>query len=242
MTVSELLARIVAAYPGATPDAMKTFSPVFHARLGKHDGNLLADAATEVLGSFKPTTRQPFPVPADFEKHLPDGRLNLPATSGPAIDLASHRERNQQLVRDWQQRQGDGIVAKRGNLVAASCRYAVSLMAEREAWKDQPARIKLTAEDIQLAEDRVVSSERIAAHGAGSLRSEDPTMWQAQTDAVREAIRRGESLAKTARAKVEASTVRQSPEVTNRLAALARAHRTGQPAPEHRDEPEGVAA
>lgn len=240
MTVTELLARIIGAYPGATTDAMKAFGPVFHARLRRHEGDPLAEAATEVLGSFKPTTRQPFPVPVDFEKHLPDARLHLPETSGPAIDLAGHHTRKQQLVADWQQRQGDGIAAKRGKLVAASCRYAVSLRADLEAWKPEPIRIKLTAEEIQLAEDRVVSSERIAAHGAGALRAEDPTMWQTQTDAVREAVRRGESPAKKARAEVDgAAAISQSPAMTRRLADLSRARRTGKPVPEHVDEPLG---
>jgi len=240
MTVTELLARIIAAYAGATTDAMKTFGPVFHARLGRHEGAHLAEAATEVLGSFKPTTRQPFPVPVDFEKHLPDTRLHLPETSGPAIDLAGHRQRKQQLVEDWQARQGDGIAARRGRMVAASCRYAVALLADVAAWKPEPGRIVLTAEQIQLAEDRVVSSERIAAHGAGALRAEDPTMWQTQTDAVREAVRRGESLAKMARARVEGpAAISQSPAMTRRLADLARARRTGKPVPEHVDEPIG---
>lgn len=240
MNVSELLDRIIAAYPGATPEAMKTFKPVFHARLGRHEGDALAEVATEVLGSFKPTTRQPFPVPVDFEKHLPDSRMHLPETTGPAIDLAGHRARKQQLVEDWQQRQGDGIAARRGRMVAASCRYAVSLLADLAAWKPEPGRIVLTAEQIQLAEDRVVSSERIAAHGVGALRAEDPTMWQTQTDAVREAVRRGESPAKMARAKVEGpAAISQSPAMTRRLAALAHARRAGKPAPEHVDEPLG---
>ena len=242
MTVTELLARIIAAYPGATTDAMKTFGPVFHARLRRHEGDPLDEAATEVLGSFKPTTRQPFPVPVDFEKHLPDGRLHLPETSGPAIDLAGHRQRKHQLVEDWQQRQGDGIAAKRGRLVASSCRHIVTMLADRAAWRTDPARIRLTAEDIQIAEDRVVSSERLAAHGAAALRSEDPTAWQVQTDEVRAAVRRGESLASIARAKPEQGALKQSERMTSRLAALAQAHRTGKPAPEHRDVPEGVAA
>src|ERR1043166_6038197 len=46
MMVKELLERIVVAYPGASPEAMRTFKPVFLARLGGHEGPALGRGFT----------------------------------------------------------------------------------------------------------------------------------------------------------------------------------------------------
>jgi hypothetical protein len=49
MTVDELITRIIAAYPGANLEAMKSFKLVFYARLKPREGESLAEATTEVL-------------------------------------------------------------------------------------------------------------------------------------------------------------------------------------------------
>ncbi len=267
MTVAQLLDRIIAAYPGASAEAMRAFKPVFLARLGRHEGPLLAAAAEAVLAAFRPTARQPFPIPADLEAHLPGGRLALPDGS-PRLDFAAHRQKRRALVAAWRALQGRRIEAARGRLVALACERVVERRAELLAWRELgrelapepepssghesggdtqrgvPGRadpsgadasdwgasdwgashtslpdiglsdigisgggrsgadpcggvasraIVLDAAAIARAEARLVSSERLAVHGVAALRRDDAGAWQAQTDAMRDCVRRGES-------------------------------------------------
>jgi hypothetical protein len=45
MTVDELITHLIASYPGASLEAMKSFKPVSYARLRHREGESLADAA-----------------------------------------------------------------------------------------------------------------------------------------------------------------------------------------------------
>lgn len=177
MTVTELLTRILAAYPGATPEAMKTYVPVFHARLQKHEGPALADAATEVLGSFKPKYGQPFPIPADFEAHLPSGKLNLPE-EGHSIRgaLKDRAERQKRVFSTWLQTQGAKIKQARPVAVYNAC---VMLAADLAKAAD---RVILKPEQITLCEERALSQARVAMFGALPRTNE---AWQAQIEQVR---------------------------------------------------------
>src|SRR5262245_60312601 len=99
MKVSELMAGIQAAYPGLQPEALRTFRPVFHARLGKREGPALERAALEVLATYRPKYEQPFPIPADFE-----AALLAPARYRPReqpLDIAGHGQRARRLMAAW---------------------------------------------------------------------------------------------------------------------------------------------
>lgn len=193
MTVDELLERIAAAYPGATAEAMKAYKPVFHARLDKHEGERLGDAATAVLGTFNPTARKPFPNPGDFEAHLPVGNVHAKLESlGPALDMAGHRARKIALVEAWQASQGPKIRAARGPAIYGHCLWEAQRLSSARAWSIDPQPVVLTAEQIQKCEDQAVSSARMDAHGAAPLRFADGAAWKAQMDNCRALLRAGQ--------------------------------------------------
>lgn len=182
MTVTDLLARIIAAYPGATTDAMKTFKPVFYDRLQRHEGDKLEEAATAVLGSFRPKFGQPFPIPADFEAHLPSGKLDLGRDSGPAIRqwLSDRERRSKDAYAEWAQGQGNKIKANRPQQVYAACQHMAMELTR------SGRRVTLSAEQIRVCEERALCQERVRMFGPPP-RVEDT--WAGQIEQVREAWR-----------------------------------------------------
>lgn len=184
MTVAELLVRIIAAYPGATEDAMKTFKPVFYARLQRHEGERLEDAATAVLAAFRPKFGQPFPIPADFEAHLPSGRLDLgkgSSDAGPPIRqwLTDRDARRKRIHEEWASGQGAKIKANRPHAVYSACNLmALELAAHRRD------RLVLSAEQIALCEEQALSRTRVEMFGPPPNSEE---AWRAQCAQVREA-------------------------------------------------------
>lgn len=229
MTVTDILKAIQAAYPGATTEALKTFVPVFHARLRKHEGDALDAAANEVLGTFRPKFGQPFPIPADFEAHLPSGKLHLPGSDGPTIDFAGHKRRQAEIVAAWEAGQGAKIREARGVYVWTHCWLEAKRLAREAAWPERPSRVVLSAEQIQRCEDQVVSTARITAHGASVLRRGDVTDWQAQTEACRAMVRAGQWPKGMPEPGEASASVKPSQAMQDRLAALARARRQGRP-------------
>lgn len=178
MTVTELLDRIIAAYPGATPEAMKTYRSVFFARLQRHEGSALEAAATEVLGSFKPRYGQPFPIPADFEAHLPSGRLNLPEEGGSIREaLRTRAERKCRVFAAWLEGQGAKIRAARPPAVYNACVFMAADLAKKSE------RVVLTAEQIATCEERALAAGRIDKFGALPRTNEQ---WDEQREQVRQ--------------------------------------------------------
>lgn len=191
MTVNELIERIISAYKGATPEALKAFKPVFYARLQKHEGDALEAAVIDVLANFQPKATKPFPVPGDFEAFLPTGRINLGPDAGPRIDAIGHRERKRQLRMDWEQRQKPGIEAKRGSIVASACAFMAEQIADYAAWASDPKPLRLTAEQIETCQERAISQERVRAYGPIP---EDVDAYQAQYAKARDAVLAGKRL------------------------------------------------
>lgn len=224
MTVSELLDRIIALYPGATPEALGVFRPVFQTRFQHREGKALETAAMETFATFKPTARQPFPIPVDFEQHLAEV-VPKDKGGGPKIDFAAHRARKDALMADWEERQGRGITKARGEKIAASCRSTARDIAHMRAWSAEPVGIVLTAEQIQKCEDHVVSCERMGTYGAHCIRTENAEAWQAQMDELRPIVREGRSPSKERKAKIEEKQFKLEGRATKRVAELARAKR-----------------
>lgn len=175
MTVAELLNRIIVAYPGASPEAMKTFKPVFVARLQKHEGPALEEAATAVLSAFRPSARQPFPIPADFEQHLPSGKLDLAGVSIRSA-LRDAAENRRKVYEDWHTRQGAKIKANRPLPVYNAC----VLEASTRSQFGKP--FMLQPEDIKRCEERALSQARLAMFGRPPATEDE---WLAQFDQVR---------------------------------------------------------
>lgn len=232
MTVTELISCIMNAYPGATPDALKSFTPVFYARLRKHEGPALEEAATEVLGSFKPRFDQKFPIPIDFEQHLPSGKLNLPS-SGPAIDFKAHKRRKVDLISEWEAGQGAKILKHRGAYVWTHCWLEVKAIAQMRAWTADPEAIILTLEQIDRCEHQVISTARMATFGARRSTLEE---WQDQMANCAEKIRAGEWPKPMVATGEILSSIKPSKRMTDRLAQLAAARRRGEPPPPRADE------
>lgn len=183
MTVTDLLNRLVALYPGATGDAIKAIKSAYYARLQRHEGDKLATAADEVFATFKPKFGQPFPIPADFEAHLPSGRLDLgkgSSDAGPPIRqwLADRDVRRKRNFEDWANGQGAKIKANRPHAVYAACVLMASELAARRRDK-----LMLSAEQITLCEEQALSRARVEMFGPPPKTEE---AWTAQCAQVRE--------------------------------------------------------
>ena len=174
MTVDDLITRIIAAYPGASLEAMKSFKPVFYARLKHREGEPLADAATEVLATFRAKYGQPFPIPADFEAVLPSPRRDG-ARAAP-IDPGRHAERKRRLMAEWR-RSVDAAPEVRRALETIALE-----VADVAAWRESSKPIALTPKQRKLAEQRAISLQRRCEHGPPErLGAED---WGAQISAI----------------------------------------------------------
>lgn len=188
MTITELLDNLGAAFPAFNARALEAWASVYRARLGKHEGPRLAQAYVDTLSAFSVAkTKSLFPVPADFEPHLPMQSLKL--AHGTKLDLVGHRQRKTALFVQWWQMQGGRIREARGTRIAQACAWEVSRMAHDAAWKAGAAAILLTVDQINICEGREVSSERMATFGPYALRRPDPTQWREQMAAARETVR-----------------------------------------------------
>lgn len=178
MTVTDLLARIMAAYPGATTEALRTFVPVFHKRLGHREGDKLQDAADEVFAVFRPKFGAPFPIPADFEKHLPSIVTAAKATGaeGPPIRewLEARAGRASKLYGDWVSAQGRKIKEARHMSVYGACALEVMELCRRANERTQ--RVILSADQIAMCEQRALTSER--AHRYQPCKTEEEWLHQ----------------------------------------------------------------
>lgn len=157
MTVAELLDSIMGAYPGATPEALKIYTPIFYSRLRGYEGEALENAATEILGSFKPKFDQKFPIPADFEKELP--RRPRPGESEddktPIRDaLEARHKRRQAFYAGWIAGQGAKIKAARPLPVYFACNLAARHLCRN-----------LTLDEIEKCIARALSAGRAAKFG-----------------------------------------------------------------------------
>lgn len=162
MTVTELIDRIIAAYPGASAEAMATFKPVFHARFSRREGPHLQAAFEATLAHFKATARQPFPIPADIEAHMPS--VSLSTSGGGKLDFAKHRERKNQLLWNWKAQQGDR--ASRGvHRIMQALMHIAEPLADLRGWKENPEPIVLTREQMLEALMCAVSARRRELHG-----------------------------------------------------------------------------
>lgn len=183
MTVAELLDKILAAYPGASPEAMATFKPVFYARFRHREGDALQAAAEEVLATFRPKYDQKFPIPADFEPHMPSlHRQQDQGASGPPIRAAleARTARVDRLHKTWLAEQGLKIKAARHLSIYGACVLEVLDLCRRA--NDQTRRIILTAEQIAMCEMRALTSER--AHRWPPAKTNEE--WDAQLEQIRQ--------------------------------------------------------
>lgn len=182
MTVTELLGLILSVYPGATPEAMKGIKSAFYARLQRHEGANLQSAYDIVVGTFKPTTRQPFPIPGDFEKHLPETGLHLPGDAGPALDFKARNERALRLFTEW--RAGQGMRGSNGVPQVLIALEAIARpLAFVEGWKENPRPLVLRAKDLKLAQHRAISIERRLRWGSPGRKAD---LWWEQISSIAE--------------------------------------------------------
>ena len=177
MTVHELLQAILKAYMGASADALATYKPVFYARFKKREGDALQRAFEATLADFKPTARQPFPIPADFERHMP-AVLDM-QDAGPKLDIAGHAERRRTLLWNWKALQGDKASRGRKEIMRALEAIAEPI-ADVRAWSPTPERIVLTKEQVAKAQQSGLSMRRRELHGP----PKDIHMWWSQLEEI----------------------------------------------------------
>jgi hypothetical protein len=177
MNVSELLTAIGRTYPGATPEALATFKPVFQARFERREGPHLAQAFQDCIANFEATARKPFPIPRDIETHMPVLRTADDSGGGPIREaLASRNARAVVAYADWYAGQGRKIKANRPRPVFDACVLeALSLAPKRSP-------LILKAEEIATCEQRALSQARVAKFGRIPNKAEE---WEAQIAQVR---------------------------------------------------------
>lgn len=181
MTVAELIDCILRAYPGVSPEAIATFKPVYFARFGRREGPHLQAAFEATLAEFKPTLRQPFPVPADFERHMPSIKIDDGKDKGgKPIDLAGRKRRADSLFANW--RAGQGARASRGN---PALMKALENIARHSAdilgWQENPEPLVLTRDQLKVAAQRAISFERLLRYGQPP---KDCRIWWGQIHAI----------------------------------------------------------
>ena len=181
MTVTELLACIMAVYAGATPEALKTFVPVFHKRFRAREGDHLQVAADEVFATFKAKYGQPFPIPADFEPHMPKLHHAGRGDGGSPIRAAmeARNARATRLHAAWLAEQGHKIKAARHISVYGAC--VLMIMDICRVAHDRTQRVMLTADQIAECEMRALSSER--AHRWQPAKTNEE--WDEQIEQIR---------------------------------------------------------
>lgn len=189
MTVAELLQQLQAAYPALNAGALASWGPVFQKRLGKREGPALHDAYTDTVAEFQPTVRKPFPIPLDFERNMPSagGGGGEVSRWGRPIRARMERQRKvvSELVDTWKRRQGLKILEVRGWRVMNACAFEAETIASARGWSEEPESIVLTAAQIEICEDRVISSERVRQFGP---LPKDAETWRSQMQQAREAV------------------------------------------------------
>lgn len=165
MTVDQLLAKLAAACPAFNAKATEAWAPVFRARLGKHEGQTLAHAYIEVMGTFTvKASKSLFPTPADFETHLPSSKLNLPKDTGPTLDFDARKRRADVLFSIW--RAGQAIRAGKDNpAIVRALEVVARPIADVAGWSDNPEPLILTRDQIRVAYQRAISMERRNRYG-----------------------------------------------------------------------------
>lgn len=186
MTVSELLERIMAAYPGATPEALKAFKPVFYARFRHREGPALEAAALEVLAAFRPKFDQKFPIPADFEPHMPVTHPEVPGDLAIRAELDERANRRHVNIQRWMEGQGAKIRAARAQPVYAACLMMAMEHCARASWR------YLSPEQIEECEMRALSTARVKMFGPLPKTNE---AWDSQLSQVRAAWAQPEEVA-----------------------------------------------
>lgn len=181
MTVVELLDSILKAYPGANPDALATFRPVFVARFGKREGPHLRAAFEATLAEFKPKYGTPFPIPADFERHMPSATLHAGNDKGgPPLDLAGRKGRADSLFASWQA--GQCRRADKGNLLLRrALENTARQVADVMGWQENPEPLVLTSAQLKKACQSAISQERRARYGQPP---KDKHLWWRQLSSV----------------------------------------------------------
>lgn len=186
MTVDQLLAKLSAAYGLFNANALEAWAQVFRARLGDHEGPVLAKAFTDTLASFKPMGTKAFPIPLDFELNLPARGLKL-AEEGPSLrdPLARRQKAMGALMDEWWASQGARIQEARGELVAISCKHMAADLAKRFGWRDDPPKVRLTTDQIEIAVSRTISRQRVIMFGPIPKKAE---VWRDQMEMAKGAL------------------------------------------------------
>ncbi len=180
MTVDELLKRLAHSYSAFTAERVEHWGPVFRARFGHREGPKLEDAFTEVLATFQPKNTKPFPIPIDFEAHMPSLK-NIKSAETPIRPLLEERHlRAQRLFDIWHSSQGLKIKGARPYPVYASC--MLEAYARAKAARTDADFVRLSVEDIARCEQRAVTCERV--HRFGAL-PRLPDVWEAQCAEIR---------------------------------------------------------
>ena len=179
MTVTELLLKLGSAFTLFRASG-EVWAPVFRARLERHEGAALQKAFLDTLASFHPGARQPFPLPADFEQHLPHNLPQPTSRAAARLDFKARADRAQALMAEWHREQGERAARGVPEIATALGDIAWPL-ARRAAWSAHPPALRLTRGQVRLAHQRALSQQRCREQGTPPR---DGEAWWAQIDAI----------------------------------------------------------
>ncbi len=167
MTVDELLKILAHTYPAFTVERMTHWAPVYRARLQHREGPHLGLAVTEALGTFEAKNAKPFPIPKDFEVHLPSlSKIDSDKKDPPIrAKLTQRHERSRQLLADWEAGQGSKIKASRAPQLHAACWLEAFDQAKAKALDERVTALKLDQPTINKCFQRAISTERAKRMG-----------------------------------------------------------------------------
>lgn len=195
MTVDDLLVSLHKAFALFDDAAEDSWGPVFRRQLRPHEGKALGEAYIKTLAGFKANGKQVYPIPIDFESHLPKKSQTYKG-KGCKLDFEGHARRKLELVERWAKKERWKIERDRGPLVAQRCQDEVMRRAQIIAWRDfegknDPEWIVLDDVEVDRCEAALVSSERNFIYGPRSMQAPDAYEWLEQTAYCRDLILQG---------------------------------------------------
>ena len=175
MTIDELLRALTGAFPAFNAAALESWAPIFRVRLAKHEGPVLRQAYTETLARFTVAkSKSLFPVPADFEAHLPSGHPKMAA--GPVLDFKARNHRARELMAEWQEAQGNRAAGGNHDVMRALLHMAEPI-ANLAAWSKNPEPIRLTRAQVRVVQQRAISQERVKRFGPITHNTDGKGWW-----------------------------------------------------------------
>lgn len=182
MKVDDVIEELTAAFPAFNSKSADVWAQAFRTRLRHHEGPALREAHVAVMAAFKPTGRQPFPLPADYDQHLPGHARVAAGAAGKSMkaELEARHSRAEWLFAGWWQNQGRKLQRALPRPVHDHCVLEAQDLARRAPEPLQ--ELVLTQDQIDICASRALSQWRVAKFGRLPEHTE---VWERQRAEIR---------------------------------------------------------